>query len=857
MRLLAVKPFYNSSKDNIMTDFYIPVLSRSKIYKRVSAYFDANIISMYAKGIENIVKENGHIYFIFSNELNERDYFLIKESYDERKKYFDNLTNQLIEDKPPVELMNLAYLIKNNYVDIKIAFTKSRGIFHDKFGLCENGEDVIYFRGSNNETVASIMSNFESFETTCSWNASAPEKSKIRNAQKMFDDLWANEFSDDVIVVDMPEVMRDQLLLYSGSKLYSNEETPDNALILSYDNGVVITNKLDFKDFFSITSAFYKRAVEFQVGNIIGDNYYLKPELGYMKIKNLITELNKYADRAKFNVHLSESLLKYLENKDILIDKRRSLGISIKKQMEFVKPEFEEFEKIVNQEMERELRPAQMWDAFHMANMIRSANFSVPGAGKTSIVYGAFAYLQSIGEVDKIVMVGPINSFSSWINEFALCFGNKKDLKLFNYQVEKHTSQSQRYINFVSKARQKNLVLINYESLQMNIHGLRTLIDERTFLVFDEVHRIKSVTGIRALSGRDISVNAKYRTVLTGTPIPNGYLDIYTMLNILFTDEYDTFFGFNGGFLEQANTNYDKQIIINNAINPFFCLTTKEELQVPPASPDNLDSGYVAMNEAEKELFETLYRGFGHNILALYIRLIQASNNPKLVLKNLDKAELSLFDSQDYSPDFSNKKITPKSNLTKEDKAFIRSFDMTRKFHRGIDLVEELTNNGKVLAWGIFIDTINRIRRELKKRNVRSQVITGATPLEEREKIIEDFISGDLDVLITNPHTLGESISLHKTCHQAVYFEYSFNLVHMLQSRDRIHRLGLKEEDKTEYYYLTLDSDKTIYRPIDRKIYQRLLEKTELQKRALSSEFLTYEVDDVLEDIKMLFGGFQ
>ena len=60
----------------------------------------------------------------------------------------------------------------------------------------------------------------------------------------------------------------------------------------------------------------------------------------------------------------------------------------------------------------------------------------------------------------------------------------------------------------------------------------------------------------------------------------------------------------------------------------------------------------------------------------------------------------------------------------------------------------------------------------------------------------------EIQVLITNPHTMAESVSLHKQCHDAVYFEYSFNLTHMLQSRDRINRLGLPEQQYTQYHYL-------------------------------------------------------
>ena len=854
MKKLEIRPFYNSNKDHIISDFYIPVLSKSKTYKRVSAYFDSNIVSMYSKGIENIVKNNGHIYFIFSNELKEKDYLIIKNSYQERERYFLELKNKLIEKNPTTELMNLGFLIKHGYADIKIAFTKSKGIFHDKFGLCENDEDVVYFRGSNNETVASIQSNFESFETTCSWSASVQENSKIVNAQIMFDELWNNKFSTDVLVMDMPDILKNQFILYSGEKLIYNRKNHLNSVIIDFDECIIITNNLNIKEYLNPNYSFYKRVLEAHVEHIKDDEYYLYTTVGYIKVKELIFEINEYALRIGFQVYLTDRLLKYLEDKDILIEKRRSLGITVKERLDIIEDEFEKFCSSVNNLMVRKLRTPQLWDAFHMSNMIRSANFSVPGAGKTSIVYGAFAYLESIGKVNKIVMVGTINSFSSWIDEFTLCFGDKKELKLFNYQVEKDTSFQERYFNLVVKARDKNLVLINYESLQSNINALESLIDENTLLVFDEVHRIKSVSGIRAVSARKIGVNSKYRVVLTGTPIPNGYIDIFTMLNILFAEEYDIFFGFNESYLKAAKNDYDKQVVINNAINPFFCRTTKEDLKVPSVEPDNIDVGNTLMNEKEVKLYEILYRAFGNDILALYIRLIQASNNPKLVLKNLDKAELNLFDTEDYMTDFSKTNISNKNSLTKSDKEFIKTFDMTSKFYKGIDLVVNLEKNGKVLVWGIFIDTIHRINDELNKKQVKCRVITGATSLSERENIIKEFISGDVNVLITNPHTLGESISLHKTCHQAVYFEYSFNLVHMLQSRDRIHRLGLKETDKTTYYYLMLENPNKTFPSIDYKIYKRLIEKATLQESALSSDFLKYEPDDVLADIKLLFG---
>ena len=68
--------------------------------------------------------------------------------------------------------------------------------------------------------------------------------------------------------------------------------------------------------------------------------------------------------------------------------------------------------------------------------------------------------------------------------------------------------------------------------------------------------------------------------------------------------------------------------------------------------------------------------------------------------------------------------------------------------------------------------------------------------------------------------------------HDAIYYEYSFNLTHMLQSRDRIHRLGLPENQETNYYYLMLEGKQEKRSTIDRKIYNRLEKKKKSYDRS-------------------------
>src|SRR5699024_11561600 len=97
--------------------------------------------------------------------------------------------------------------------------------------------------------------------------------------------------------------------------------------------------------------------------------------------------------------------------------------------------------------------------------------------------------------------------------------------------------------------------------------------------------------------------------------------------------------------------------------------------------------------------------------------------------------------------------------------------------------------NKKVIVWCIFVSSLKELERLCMEANIKVKCIYGEVVLEERLKLIDQFRNGEIDVLITNPHTLAESVSLHTVCHDAIYYEYSFNLVHLLQSKDRIHQI--------------------------------------------------------------------
>ena len=574
---------------------------------------------------------------------------------------------------------------------------------------------------------------------------------------------------------------------------------------------------------------------------------FFKKEIGYIKYKKIIEIMEAYSSQNNINFSISEEIKRYIDEREMYIKERSRVGLGIKRQSEEILKKYHDYRKIIDEQMTRKLRDKQAWDSFFMYTMKKSANFSVPGSGKTSSVYGVFSFLSSQGLVDKIVMIGPKNSFISWKDEFYNCFYDKRELKLFNIQDYPNTRTKKNALLYEA-AHKKNLLLFNYESLDSILEEVKNIIDEKTLLVFDEVHKIKNPNGKRAKNSLEISYKAKYTIALTGTPIPNSYLDIKNLLNILYHEEYNDFFGFKDVQLQNPSE-YDIEDI-NQKIQPFFCRTTKKQLEVPEANPDIIIPCEVS-NE-ENQIFNILLLKYAKNKLALIIRLLQLESNPKMLLKAIYENHEDFSDVLDTTLD---PEFIDYIDYSQDIVDLINSIDKTKKFNSCIQKVEELNSKGKsVIVWCIFVDSIRQLAFQLEKKGISVGVIYGSTSEEERRDILNKFKEKEIDVLITNPHTLAESVSLHSVCHDAIYYEYSYNLVHLLQSKDRIHRLGLKEGQYTQYYFLHsifLTRDGFEY-SLDQKIYQRLLEKERIMLEAIDKDILE-SLGSIEDDIEIIF----
>lgn len=569
----------------------------------------------------------------------------------------------------------------------------------------------------------------------------------------------------------------------------------------------------------------------------------------YGDFERIVGRLSDVAEALGTTLNVSEELEARFNAMHELAEEHYRAGNEIKRGDPKYADRFAAFAETVNRMMLRPLKDRQMRDAFFLATMARAGNFSVPGSGKTATVLGAFAFLASQNKVHRLMVVCPKNAFDSWRTEWRLCFGDSWPLACISTQDEAYRrltrKDRQRFIR--AQIGTYNLILVNYEAAPGVADELAQVAAHQTMLVFDEVHRVKRVGGKQADAALTIAQDAAYTLALTGTPLPNTYEDLYNFLHILYPHEYDSFFGFTRAELRRAGD--EEQLAINNRIQPFFCRTTKKDLGVPPASPDKILE--VEADARTNQLVHVLKNHYRKNKLTLMLRMLQLENDPEDLLAELDPYEFRWVlevdedtgevDVVDYSQDIVD---------------MIHATGLSAKRLRCNRLVKDLVRDGRpVIVWCIFIKSMETLRRDLAQQGIEAHVISGDVVLDDRTRVLDDFRAGRFPVLITNPHTLAESVSLHSVCHDAVYYEYSFNLVHLLQSKDRIHRLGLPAGQDTRYYFLSEGYEQG-GKPysMDREIYERLLEKEQTMLRAIDAELIeTQPTTD--EDLDAIFAG--
>ncbi|OIQ51124.1 hypothetical protein BerOc1_03069 [Pseudodesulfovibrio hydrargyri] len=487
----------------------------------------------------------------------------------------------------------------------------------------------------------------------------------------------------------------------------------------------------------------------------------------------------------------------------------------------------------------RHLKEFQLRDLSHLLSLSNGANFSVPGAGKTTVTFALHTLTRAAGQ--HFIVVCPKAATQAWKDIVDECMeedspnnGNEPFTLLEGQEIDIITALNSGSTRFI----------ISYDLMIRQQSTLSTHISKiPTHLVLDESHRMKagwaSQRGAFLLSVATLPVR---RDILTGTPMPQAASDIESQLDFLWPG--------HGLGLEVVYGKTPREVLGN-----LYVRTTKTELGLPPAKrffidvdmePGQLALYSIVRNEFLREFSRTVSRNMpSTQILKArrsVMRLLQLSVNPVLAL--------SAMANEDYS-------IESKIADT------VLEEGHSAKMKAVMDHVRLLASEGKKsVIWTIFTDSIHSFASSLADLNpvyIHGGVPSGSTSdPETREGRIKKFHEDkNCRVLIANPAAAGEGISLHTVCHNAIYADRSYVSTHYLQSIDRIHRLGLPPDQETNIYVYRSKApaqigsiDLSVSRRLTEKIrnMQVLLDDPDLHELALDEE---EAVDPIDYDIRL------
>ncbi|MFF3763097.1 DEAD/DEAH box helicase [Streptomyces sp. NPDC001922] len=449
-----------------------------------------------------------------------------------------------------------------------------------------------------------------------------------------------------------------------------------------------------------------------------------------------------------------------------------------------------------------DLTDFQRRDIARLLSLQHGANFSVPGAGKTRVALAVFAALRERGQVRRLLVVSPKSAYESWLYESDACFKEPLSARVMERTPEPGTE----------------VLIVNYERLDRSLAALASWLRAApSMIVLDEAHRMKlGARGIYGSACMALGPLSRRRLILTGTPAPNGARDLENLLSFVWPGHGRRVVtsAVAGGDLAHAST----------VLRPMFTRTTKGELGLPPFETR---IRYVGMPPLHREVYDALVGRFTTRAEAsrsdfdalgkAMLRLLMAATSPALLLEGTSRYEPLSYQ-------------VPPLQIPEGDSLYslmgdLPKYELSPKYKEALSIVAENARQGrKTLVWTTFVRSLTTLEQLFSP--YQPAVVHGGTP--DREEQIRRFrYDPDCWVLLSNPATLGEGISLHHECHDAVYVDRDFMAGRFLQSLDRIHRLGL--EPGTETRVTVLASEGTI----DEVVALRLEEKLEFMGQIL------------------------
>ena len=445
------------------------------------------------------------------------------------------------------------------------------------------------------------------------------------------------------------------------------------------------------------------------------------------------------------------------------------------------------------------------------------AYFMEMGTGKTKVLIDNMSMLYDKGKIDGALIIAPKGVVKTWYEQ-----------ELPTHLPKHIENVSILWQSNITKKQQEKLeTLFEIETalhiLVMNVEALSTekgvkfaakfLNSHKTLMAIDESTTIKTPTAKRTKNIIGLGKHAKYRRIMTGSPVTKNPLDLYTQCEFLdpYLLDFASYYAFRNRYAEMTTMNVRGRSIqvvkefrhlgeLSESLQPFSYRVLKEDcLDLPPK---NFTKRHIVLTSEQRKIYDQMKK----HALAMLNGKVTSTMTVLTQLMRLHQITCGHFTADDGST-----QLVPNNRITEL-----------------MNVLEEI--EGKAIIWANYQKDITSIIESIVKVYGPGSVVDyyGLTPQEERQDNIRKFQNDSkCRFLVGTPQTGGYGITLTQA-NTVIYYSNGYDLEKRLQSEDRAHRIGQK---KTVTYVDLICED-----TIDEKIVKALRDKINIASEVMGEE---------------------
>ena len=445
------------------------------------------------------------------------------------------------------------------------------------------------------------------------------------------------------------------------------------------------------------------------------------------------------------------------------------------------------------------------------------AYFMEMGTGKTKVLIDNLAMLYDKGRVDGALIIAPKGVIGTWYNqELPTHLPNHIENVSVLWQPNINKKQKEKLDTLFETGEDLHILIMNVEAFSTEKgteFAKKFLRSHKSLMAIDESTTIKNPKAKRTKNITDLSNLAKYRRIMTGSPVTKNPLDLYSQCEFLhpYLLDFTSYYAFRNRYAEMKTLHmHGRQIqIVSNFKNLGELSDTLKNFSYRVLKEDCLDLPdkiYIKRNISLTTEQQKVYKSMKEKALAILNGKQVTSVSALTQLMRLHQITCGHFVADDGSVQ------EVKSN----------------RLNELMDVLEEI--EGKAIIWAHYQHDIKKIIKSIEKVHGPGSVVDyyGLTAQEHRQPNIKKFQEDDkCRFIVGTPQTGGYGITLTQA-NTVVYYSNGYDLEKRLQSEDRAHRIGQKKS----VTYVDIMAEETV----DEKIVKALRKKINIASEVLGED---------------------